>query len=170
MYIPKPIAKAQQRGFSIVEAIVFIVIVSVALTGILSLMNFTTQHSADPMIRKQAIVVAESLLAEITQQNFTDPVDGYFNVGTPTQANRHLFDDIGDYNGFTTTGIFPIDDPSTPIPALVAYNASVRVVDTTLGPVGAPIPSGSVKLITVTVTGPDGIPVMISGYRSAYGS
>lgn len=168
MYTPKPVATARQRGFSIVEAIVFIVIVSVALTGILSLMNFTTQHSADPMIRKQAIVVAESLLAEITQQNFTNPVDGF--SGAATQANRNLFDDIGDYNGFTTTGIFPIDDPSTPIPALIAYNASVRVVDTTLGPVGAPIPNGSVKLIIVTVTGPDAIPVVLSGYRSAYGS
>lgn len=164
----KPVATTQQRGFSIVEAIVFIVIVSVALTGILSLMNFTTQHSADPMIRKQAIVVAESLLAEITQQNFTNPVDGF--SGAATQANRNLFDDIGDYNGFTTTGIFPIDDPSTPIPALIRYNASVRVVDTTLGPVSAPIPGGSVKLITVTVTGPDAIPVVLSGYRSAYGS
>ena len=93
----KPVTQAQQRGFSIVEAIVFIVIVSVALTGILSLMNFTTQHSADPMIRKQAIVVAESLLAEITQQNFTNPVDGF--SGAATQANRNLFDDIEDYNG-----------------------------------------------------------------------
>jgi len=168
MYTLKPVVTAQQRGFSIVEAIVFIVIVSVALTGVLSLMNFTTLHSADPMIRKQAIVVAESLLAEITQQNFTNPVDGF--SGAATQANRNLFDDIGDYNGFTTTGIFPIDDPSTPIPALVAYNASVRVVDTTLGPVSAPIPGGSVKLIIVTVTGPDAIPVVLSGYRSAYGS
>lgn len=168
MYTPKPVATARQRGFSIVEAIVFIVIVSVALTGILSLMNFTTLHSADPMIRKQAIVAAESLLAEITQQNYTNPVDGF--SGAATQANRHLFDDIGDYNGFTTTGIFPIDDPVSPIPALVAYNAAVRVVDATLGPVTAPIPGGSVKLITVTVTGPDAIPVVLSGYRSAYGS
>ena len=164
----KPVTQAQQRGFSIVEAIVFIVIVSVALTGILSLMNFTTQHSADPMIRKQAIVVAESLLAEITQQNFSNPADGF--SGSSIQSNRHLFDDIGDYNSFTTTGIFPIDDPSTPIPALIAYNASVRVVDTTLGPVSAPIPNGSVKLIIVTITGPGAIPVVLSGYRSAYGS
>lgn len=168
MYTLKPVTQVRQRGFSIVEAIVFIVIVSVALTGILSLMNFTTQHSADPMIRKQAIVVAESLLAEITQQNFTNPVDGF--SGSSIQANRHLFDDIGDYNSFTTTGIFPIDDPSSPIPALIAYNALVRVVDTTLGPVSAPIPSGSAKLIIVTITGPDAISVVVSGYRSAYGS
>lgn len=164
----KAALQGRQTGFSIVEAIVFIVIVSVALTGILSLMNFTTQHSADPLLRKQAIVVAESLMAEITQHNFTNPVGGF--SGAPTQASRQMFDDIGDYNGFATSGIFPIDNATTPIPELAAYNVAVRVVDTALGPVTAPIPGGRVKLITVTVTGPDAVPVVLSGYRSDYGS
>ena len=160
----KPIT---QGGFSIVEAIVFIVIVSVALTGVLSVMSFTTQHSADPLIRKQAIVVAESLLAEIAQHNFSNPADGF--SGAPIQSNRQQFDDIGDYNGFTSSGIYPIDDATAPILELAAYNVVVRVVDAPLGPAAVPIPGGSVKLISVTVTGPDQVAVVISGYRSAYG-
>ena len=76
-----------ERGFSLVEAIVFIVIVSVALAGVLSVMNFTTKHSADPLIRKQTIAVAESLLEEISLQNFTKPTSGGF-PGPYTQANR----------------------------------------------------------------------------------
>ena len=168
MYTPEVTLRRPNCGFSLIEALVFIVIVSVALAGVLSVMNLTTLHSADPLIRKQAIVVAESLLEEITQHNFSAPVGGFSGSGAASQANRSMFDDIGDYNGFATTGIFPIDS-GTVIPALALYNASVSVVDTTLGPAGAEIPAGSVKLITVTITGPDSVPIVLSGYRSAYG-
>ncbi len=156
-----------QHGFSLIETILFIVIVSVALAGVLSVMNLTTQHSADPLIRKQAIVVAESLLEEIAQQNFSNPSGGF--SGVASQLNRASFDDISDYNGFATSGIYAIDG-SAPIPELAKYNASVRVADTTLGPAGAQIAGGNAKLITVTITGPDNVPVVLSGYRSAYGS
>lgn len=158
-----PIHKLRQCGFSLVETVLFVVIVSVALAGVLSVMNYTTLHSADPLIRKQAIVVAESLLEEITQHNFSDP------SGAATPANRALFDDIDDYNGYASSGIFAIDNPATPIPELAKYNVNVSVVDATLGPTGLQIPAGGVKLITVTITGPDNVPVVLSGYRSAYG-
>jgi len=161
MHIPD----LRRNGFSLVETVMFIVIVSVALAGVLSVMNYTTRHSADPLIRKQAIVVAESLLEEITQQNFLNPSGGF--SGPSSQANRQKFDDIGDYNGFSSSGIYAIDNASTPIPELAKYNATVSVTDTTLGPAGAQIPA---KLISVTITGPDNVPVVLNGYRSAYGS
>ena len=154
-------------GFSLVEAIVFIVIVSVALAGVLSVMNFTTKHSADPLIRKQTIAVAESLLEEISLQNFTTTSAAV----APTQANRPFFDDIGDYNGFNTTGISPIDSSGV-IPGLSGYNVvSVTVVSADLGPASNLISAASnnAKIITVTVQGPDGVSVALSGYRTAYG-
>ncbi len=157
-----------ERGFSLVEAIVFIVIVSVALAGVLSVMNFTTKHSADPLIRKQTIAVAESLLEEISLENFTTTSAAV----APTQANRPFFDDIGDYNGFTTTtGISPIDSSGV-IPGLSGYNVvSVTVVSADLGPASNLISAASnnAKIITVTVQGPDGVSVALSGYRTAYG-
>jgi len=160
-----------ERGFSLVEAIVFIVIVSVALAGVLGVMNLTTQRSADPLIRKQTIAVAESLLDEISLQNFTKPSGGF--PGPYTQANRQYFDSIGDYNGFTfpTVGIYPIDG-STVISGLSGYKlVSVSVVSADLGPAGNLISAASnnAKLITVTVQGPDGVSVALSGYRTAYG-
>lgn len=166
MCIPNLQLRRNQAGFSLVETIVFIVIVSIALAGVLSVMNLTMQTSADPLIRKQSIVVAESLLEEIAQHNFSNPSGGF--SGVASQANRVMFDDIGDYNGFSTIGIFPIDS-ATPIAELAGYNANVTVLDATLGPAGGPIPAGSAKLISVTIIGLDGVPVVLSGYRSAYG-
>ncbi|MEK6662863.1 MAG: pilus assembly protein MshD [Pseudomonadota bacterium] len=156
------------RGFSLIEVIVFILVVSVALAGVLSVMNLTTQRSADPLIRKQAIAVAESMLEEVSLHDFavtSAPV-------APIQANRQSFDDIGDYNNFTTSGIYPIDS-ATPITGLTGYSVSVSVsvAAADLGPAASLITaaSGNASLITVTVTGPDNVSVVLAGYRTAYG-
>lgn len=158
---------ARLRGFSLIEVIVFIMIVSIALAGVLSVMNLTTQHSADPLVRKQAIAVAESMLEEVSLHDFavtSAPV-------APIQANRPSFDDIGDYNGFMTSGIYPIDS-AIPITGLSAYSVRVSVAAADLGPAASLISaaSGNASLITVTVTGPDSVTVVLTGYRTAYGS
>lgn len=158
---------SRPRGFSLVEVVVFIMIVSIALVGVLSVMNFTTARSADPLIRKQAIAVAESMLEEISLQNFVNPSGGF--SGAATQANRQSFDDISDYDNFTTTGVFPIDS-MTAIPGLTGYTVSVTVAPMILGPASSQIASGNARLITVMVTAPDGVAVVLAGYRTAYGS
>jgi MSHA pilin protein MshD len=76
----------RQAGVSLIELIMFMVIVSVGLAGILSVMNLTVRNSADPMVRKQAIAIAEALLEEIELQPFTycDPDD--LQAATATSA------------------------------------------------------------------------------------
>ena len=61
----------RQRGVTLIELIVFIVIVSVGLVGILSVLNLTTRSSADPLIRKQMLAIAEGLLDEVAAQPLT---------------------------------------------------------------------------------------------------
>lgn len=155
-----------QRGISLIELIMFIVIIGFALTGILVVMNQVMRHSADPLIHKQAIAAAESLLEEIELQDFISQ-SGVTNA--VTQANRaseyHI---VNDYNGYDTTayggGIYPVSGV-VPIAGLEGYNANVTVTDTALGGITA----GSAVLITVTVTNPQSeIPIQISGYRTAY--
>ncbi|MFZ6813676.1 type IV pilus modification PilV family protein [Undibacterium sp. Rencai35W] len=76
----------RQSGISLIELIMFIVIVSLAMVGILSVMNVTSKASADPMLRKQAIAIGESLLEEITLQAFTYCLPTDANVGTATNT------------------------------------------------------------------------------------
>ncbi len=150
-----------QRGVSLIELIIFIVIISVALTGILLVMNTVTRSSADPILHKQALAAAESLLEEIELQDFVS-ASGVTNA--VTQVNRaseyHI---VRDYAGFSTTGIYPVSG-AAPITGLEGYNANVAVADAALGTVAA----GSAVLITVTVTDPQGGTVDVSGYRTAY--
>jgi MSHA pilin protein MshD len=75
----------KSRGVSLVELVVFIVIVSVAIAGIIGVISVTTQSSADPLIRKQALAIAEAFLEEVQLQPFT-----YCDPDDPTAATATL--------------------------------------------------------------------------------
>jgi MSHA pilin protein MshD len=70
-------AALRQRGVTLIELILFILIVGIALGGIITVMNLTTRASADPVRRKQALIIAEGLLEEVELARFSycDPAD-----------------------------------------------------------------------------------------------
>ncbi len=154
---------ACQKGMTLIELIIFMVIVGVAMAGIVSAINFNVQHSADPVVKKQALAIAESMLEEVTLQNFSDP-DGGANV---VEASRDLYDDIDDYHNYSRNGISSINTPFTTIAGPEDYTVSVKV-DSTADLNG--INSGKAKRITVTVTGPLNTTVLLEGYRTDYGT
>src|SRR5688572_5232749 len=65
------------RGLTLVELILFVLIVSIALLGVLLLLNTATARSSNPLVQKQALAVAEALLEEVQLMPFTycDPDD-----------------------------------------------------------------------------------------------
>ncbi len=182
---------SSQAGLSLIELIMFIVIVGVGLAGILSVLNLTAQKSADPMIRKQMLAAAESLLEEVELMPFTycDPDDT--NVLTATSpaisptgcatlvegtttipaaetrgSSTNPFDNVGDYGGTTgTLTISPLTDVSNnPIGMLAGYSATVNIATSALGGIAAT----ESLLITVTVTASNGESLALSGYRTRY--
>jgi MSHA pilin protein MshD len=159
----------RQCGFTLIELIIFIVVVSVGMAGILQVMNTVVKSSADPMVRKQSIAVAESMLEEILLKEYCDPdtVDvtttphtcGALNVET----TRNLYDDVRDYAGYSTSaGIVTPDAVATPVVGLASYNLSpaVAVNATTLNGI-------AVLQVTVSVTSPQGT-ISLIGYRANY--
>jgi MSHA pilin protein MshD len=69
--------RVRQRGVTLVELILFIVIVGIAVGGILTVMNLASRASVDPVRRKQALIIAEGLLEEVELAKFSycDPAD-----------------------------------------------------------------------------------------------
>lgn len=149
-----------QHGISLIELILFIVIVSIAVAALLSVLNVNTKGSVDPLLRKQALAIAESLLEEVELHDFSNPTGGF--TGAAIQANRGNFDDVMDYNGFATTGIYPADGSSIAVSGLTNYSVRVEVTDATIAGVTA------AKQITVTVTDPRGETLDAVGYRVNY--
>jgi MSHA pilin protein MshD len=64
-------------GLSLIELIVFMVIVSAAVVGVLGALGISTRSSADPMMHKQALAIAEAVLEEVQLMPYTycDPDD-----------------------------------------------------------------------------------------------
>ena len=171
-----PVRKTRQSGISLIELVMFIVIVSLGIAGILSVMNVTTKASADPMQRKQAMAIAESLLEEIELQPFTycDPDDANAltatsaagcattpqGLGATTGETRYLeprFDNVGDYQNFTMTGVKDIQN--NPVPGLDNYIATVTMTQSSANVI-------QIDVAVSTSTGPTA--VMLTGYRYRY--
>ncbi|MFA7399281.1 MAG: prepilin-type N-terminal cleavage/methylation domain-containing protein, partial [Sideroxydans sp.] len=173
------VVDSKQRGISLIELIIFIVIISVALTGILLVMNTVTRHSADPLIHKQALAIAESLLEEVELMPFsycdpddasavvaTSPADCTGGAGGPNDEDilgPETAASVGGAEGryaapqFDNVGDYhgfsmvagSVVD-ITGGAAVGGYSASISVAQTALGTV----PAGDSLRITVTVTGP----------------
>lgn len=176
-----------QRGFTLIEVIIFIVVVGAGLAGILTVMNTVVKSSADPLIAKQTVAIAESMLEEILLKEFCDPDTATLSTTAPPvcplsriaadqEATRTNYDDVVDYNGYSTpactSGCTPVgcgvlDIQGTQIAALCRYNITgVTVLDTTAAQSAALNAIGA-KRVTVTVTGPQGT-ISLTGYRANY--
>lgn len=152
--------RPNHKGFTLVELIVFIVVVGVGLAGILAVSNSVVKASADPMMRKQTIAVAESLLEEILLKEYAKPV-GSTVVGYAGGGARNAYDSVDDYNGYTTAGGI-VDVSGTSLPELAGYNVT-PAVDVSVVLLGGV----TVKKIVVSVTGPLGA-ISLTGYRGNY--
>lgn len=189
--LPSGRALRDQRGVSLIELIIFIVIIGTALIGILAVMNQTTAHSADPLVRKQALAIAESLLEEVELMQFTfcDPNDANASsaVGAadctagmdqdngggalgpiPATEAREIvgstappFDNVADYAGYTTNPATDIVGTTYP-----GYSATVTMVREGAALMG--VAAGAALRITVTVTAPGGEQVVLDGYRTRF--
>ena len=100
----------RQDGITLVETIVFLVVVSIALAAVVRSFTQSVQVSVDPLVRIRALDLAQAQLDEILARKFDEntPTGGIPACGT-SGAPACLgispdgdFDDVGDYNGNPT--------------------------------------------------------------------
>jgi MSHA pilin protein MshD len=182
--MPAMLPGLRARGLSLIELLLFIVVVGIALSAMLQLFATATRNSADPMILRQQLAIAESMLREVTLMPFTwcDP-DLSTNTGTAssaadcsvaegpspgpeggqTRTASPYFNNVSDYAGFTMTGISDVAGQA--VPGLAGYGVSVAVAEQALDSVPA---GGAALKVTVTVTAPGASPLSLQGWRTRY--
>jgi MSHA pilin protein MshD len=177
----------RQRGVSLLELLLAIVVIGIAATGALRWVWTNTQNSADPQMFQQANAVARSYLEEVLLRSFCDPdfdpdadpvtlcptdcvvsaCSSCGGTGLLQEGSRPLFDDVCDYDGLADAGV--VDQTGAPVVGLGAFNVTVTVDDsvTLNGLTGA---AGQVVLVNVNVThsGNQRVDVNLSGYRGNY--
>jgi len=149
------------RGFTLVELILFIIIVAVATSGLFAAINSSTVNNVNPLHQVRALELAQAQMDEIIGKRYDDrsPSGGFPPCGSgeapPVPAcdssdGKSDLSDIDDYHGFNT------------VPAAYGgYNMTVSVTSVTLA--GRPA-----KLITVTVDSGANDPVALSAYRGNF--
>lgn len=157
----------REPGFTLVEMVIAIVIIGIGLAGVLLAINTTVRSSADPLIRKQMLAIAEELLEEALLKPFAVAGAAPNNLPQICDVNpipsRIAFDDISDYHNYRTTGICAITGAT--IVGLTAYELAIQVSNTSLGDIT--LDSGNAKQINVTVThGADHL--TLTGFRTNY--
>ncbi len=145
----------RQAGTTLIELVISIVVVSIAVSAVLMTLTMNVGYSADPMLRHQAVAIAEAYLEEIFLKPFDDPdgVDG--------EASRALYDDVDDYGGLVDVGAR--DQFDAALPGLGDYTVAVTVAPSSALPgIGA----GDLYLVSVTVTHAAQINFTVSAYRA----
>ncbi len=177
--------RRRQSGVSLIELIVFIIIVSVGVAGLVSVMNPLIRFSADPMQTKQMAAIAESVLNEVLHQPFTwcDPDDATASTAlshgdcanpqnttsaVPNTESRYgtgpgtAYDNVADYGGFSKVNI----DDAAGGNAMAGYTASVLVVQS--GSAFGLADNTAALTVTVTVSRAGADDFSLTGYRFRY--
>ena len=145
----------KNQGVSLIELIVFIIVISIASTGLFRVYTYSATRSADPLIQVRAIELAQARLDEILALKYDAntptggiPACGATGTGVTSTACNNTPDadmnDVDDYNNVS-------DTPYT------GYTRNVSVTTT-----------NNEKLITVTVTAPKSLTITLAAYRANF--
>ena len=185
--------KRHVAGFSLIELIVAIVILSIGVTAFITLIVNTTKNSIDPQIRVQGNAIARAYLEEVMLNSFCEPdfdpdadpttgcavectfsacstvspnACGGANAVGGAEAGRSVFDDVCDYNGLNDVGAE--DQNGNPILGLGDYTVDVTVIDAAASLNGLNGNAGQVVRIDVDVTHTTGATMGLSGYKTNF--
>ena len=172
-----------ERGLTLIELLVFIVIVGIAANAMLAVFGSLTRNSASLLPDKQALAIASSMMNEILAQPFTfcDPNDIRAatatsatisptgcaslleNMGPEPGETRTTFDNVNDYNGLVLN---PVSNPGgVAVPGLPGYTVQVSVVGAGAFP---GVPAAETLRVTVSVTAPNGTVARLDGVRMRF--
>jgi len=144
-------AVRRQRGFTLIEIVVAIVVIAMAGVSIVGLTSAMATRSAQAMQAQQVATIANSYLQEVMSKPFAPLAGG---------ATRATHNDASDYNGLDDTGARDHND--NPIVGLGAYRIQIAVTPTAFNL----IPAAQSKLITVSVTDPQGMVTQLSSFMT----
>jgi MSHA pilin protein MshD len=152
-------------GFSLVELIVTMMLISIAVLGITYALSFAFSHQSDGLWQAKSVALAESYIEEIMARRYDEaaPLGGVPPCSPATVAcsavgadgeTRSEFDDVDDYDG--VDDLPPLDVNGNPRAEYAGFRVQVSVAYADAGQVAALglDATTDAKLVTVIVTPP----------------
>jgi len=147
----------QQQGVTLIELIIAIVLLSIVLTGAVSLFNAMAVNQARNMQTYQGIQVADYFLNEVTSMRYEGR----------SALKRNEFSTVDDYHNLSNNGCLsqfngesPCNRRGVPVDAWLNYSVAIIVSPVTVS-------SQAMKQVDITVTSPLGDNVKLTGFKGA---
>jgi len=172
---------ADQRGFTLIELVVTMLIISIAALGVMYSLGLGLRHQSDSLWQAKAVALAESYMEEILARRYDEhsPLGGPPPCSTTTVAcsapaafgdgeTRAEFDDVDDYDGLVEQP--PLDVYGNPRADYDSYRVAVSVAYADAAQVASLglDTATDAKLVTVTVSTPEGGAMTFSAWRGNF--
>lgn len=159
-----------QRGATLVELVMTIVIISVAIAGVVGAFALISGRSADPLNQTRAVELAQLYMDEIiskkyddaTPQGGTPKYSGSCNIGPEGGETRDSFDDVDDYHNTSDS------PPESAEAVLNGYNGFAVDVTVTCAGGEVGLPASEAKRVDLSITAPGGQSFLFSAYRANF--
>ena len=167
--------QTKQKGMTLVEMVISIVLISIAMTAMLTVFSTSMGRSADPLWKNKSLKLAQAYLDEILSKKYdaNTPLGGIpaatsanisCDVAGPAGGGRENYDTVDDYNHLS-------DHPpklvtNTSMTGYGEYTVNVTVV--CAGDDVGLSENEYAKLITVTVIPPNNASMPFSVYRGNF--
>ena len=158
------------RGATLVELVITIVIISVAIAGVVGAFALISGRSADPLNQTRAVALAQIYMDEMLSRRYDEntPIGGVpremgCTINTE-EANRADYDDVDDYNAIANAA--PENAEGTGLAADYSnfrITVAVACAGDEIGLAG-----DEAKRIDLTITDPSGQTYDFSVYRANY--
>jgi len=166
-------APVSEKGFSLIESILTIVIISISLVVLISAWSGAAKRSGDPFWHAKAAYLGQAYIEEILTKRFDEntpvggspPCSSVSCSGTlgPESETRSQYDDVDDYHNLSES---PSENALGIVrPEYQRYRVAVQV---TYAGADFSRPVRTLKKIVVTVTPPDEAPQRFVAYRGNY--
>lgn len=167
------------KGFTLVEIVVGLVVLAIALVGISSTLFQQSRNSVDPVYQVRATELGQSLLTEILaldfdQANSQGSSAGSCNPVPPRQCSTTLgaeepsredWNDVDDFDGYTTAGELLSGATISDLYRNFEVSVTVCYAATSTGSCGPDATIEDYKRIQVDVTTPNGQVITFAAYR-----
>lgn len=168
---PAPFSVRRQRGLTLVELVITIVVISIALYTSLQAFSYFSGRSADALNQTRMLDLAQLYLDEILAKRW-DEATGSGGVPvyvgcriTNDGESRALFDDVDDYHNLSEPPALADPDPDPSLATLYAdFTVNVQVsCDNSVG-----VNNNGAKRIELEIRSPQGDLARYAVYRGNF--
>ena len=188
-------ARQLQRGFTLIETVIGIVVLSISFAIFTTLLYPLSKQSAEQIHQIRAAELGQSMMNEILSKAFDENSDmsgGLYrcghdinndgaievtdgeracsvNLGNEESGDRALFDDVDDYNDLVINEIESSLGAGDPLKDIYrGFQVKVSVTNESNYRVTANANNYTAKLITVTVTTPQQFDFVFSAFKANF--